>query len=143
MLPQNLYPYSSLKNSWNFNSPDNLLTVHHGRALLQYDETKSGDNRPIVYGPYRKEYYDRKTADSLDSKPKEPTININTERKDLIVIKKKWDFLSDMDRKKAILAKKERRLKNSMKRMNRLNKTRIEESAMCSLPQVNATESLR
>lgn len=61
----------------------------------------------------------------------------------MIVIKKKWDFLSDMNKKKVILAKKERRLKNTMKRMNRLNKTKIEESAMCSLPQVNATESLR
>lgn len=139
------FSFSSLKNSWNFNSADNLLAVHHGRALLQYDEAKSADNtKPLVYGPLRKQNYNSKTTDSLDTKPIETIINVNTERKDLIVVKKKWDFLSDMNRKKLILAKKERRLKNSMKRMNRLNRTKIiEGSPVCSTPQVNATESLR
>jgi hypothetical protein len=122
--------------------------VHRGRALLQYkgsDAVSTDNNNPLVYGPLRKQH-SKHTPDMLNTsngKSKDTVITINTERKDLIVVKKKWDFLADMNKKKALFAKRERRMRNTMKRMSRQNKTKVIEDTICPSLKVNATESMR
>lgn len=122
----NFCNYSTLKEQWKFNRPDLLPSsvIHHGRALLNYQGDEDGSNidKPLVFGPVVNKFHDRQTVDKVDpsvlntsQKKSSPLKSRDAERRDLMVIKNKWDFLGDSRQKRRQVKRKERNPKSRRK----------------------------
>lgn len=97
---------SNLKEQWKVNRgvllPDSV--VHHGRALLNYQggDERSDIDKPLVFGNvdhgHDKQSVTKETDTSMliTSRRKPlPFKGKSTQRKDLMVVKNKWDLLGD------------------------------------------------
>lgn len=92
-----------LKDQWKFDKSANLLPlVHHGRALLQYegDAAKRADDKekPLVFQPHLKHPLPSVEVNKLNMTQDNLVDSYSSEmaeRKDLMVIKSKWNFLGE------------------------------------------------
>ncbi|EDO36933.1 predicted protein [Nematostella vectensis] len=146
LVALNVGPFGPLNEHLKFDNTDSgpNSMLRHGRALLQYEgqETKATQSL-VYYGPETRPR-SNKTLDSL-SVPTKSGVSSFTNRKeskDLIVVKKKWDLLAEVNRKRALLKKKERKLRNIRKRIEK-KKKEAEMVNVCPNQQVNTTESTR
>lgn len=99
--------------------------IHHGRALLNYQGEEDGSNldKPLVFGPAVNKFHNRQTVTKVDpsmlntsQKKPSPFKSGNAERRDLMVIKNKWDFLGgDSRQKRRNVKRKERNPKSRRK----------------------------
>ena len=98
--------------------------IHHGRALLNYQGEEDGSNldKPLVFGPAVNKFHDRQTVAKVDpsmlntsQKKPLPLRRGNADRRDLMVIKNKWDFLGDSRQKRRNVKRKERNPKTRRK----------------------------
>ena len=110
-----------MKEQWKFNRADLLpgSVIHHGRALLNYqgdDDTSISSNldKLLVFGPVNQlgdsqpvTKVDPSMLNASQKKPL-PLKTRNAERRDLMVIRNKWDFLGDSRQKKRNVKRKER-----------------------------------
>ena len=116
---------STLKDQWKLNKADLLPSsvVRHGRALLNYqgDEDGSDLDKPLVFGPVNQRHdrqpFAKADPSMLNTSEKKMSLlrSRNVERKDLMVIRNKWDFLSDSRQKRRNLKRKERNSKSRRK----------------------------
>lgn len=145
--------YSTLKEQWKLNRPDLLPSsmIHHGRALLNYQGDEDGSNidKPLVFGPAVNKFHDRQTVAKVDpsmlntsQKKSSPLKSRNAERRDLMVIKNKWDFLGDSRQKRRNLKRKERNLKSRRKIESKQQNGTLDDQFYCP-SYFNKTEATR
>ena len=145
---------SNLKEQWKFNRGDLLpnSVIHHGRALLNYqgDDLEGNDlDKPLVFGPVnqlRKRQPVAKATDpsmlNASQRKASPLKSRSMERKDLMVIKNKWDFLSDSKHKRRNSRRKERNSKSRRKVASKRQNTTLDEQFYCP-SSFNKTEVSR
>ncbi|XP_020618078.1 cyclic AMP-dependent transcription factor ATF-6 alpha-like [Orbicella faveolata] len=125
--------------------------IHHGRALLNYQGDEDGSNidKPLVFGPAVNKFHDRQTVAKVDpsmlntsQKKSSPLKSRNAERRDLMVIKNKWDFLGDSRQKRRNLKRKERNLKSRRKIESKQQNGTLDDQFYCP-SYFNKTEATR
>lgn len=125
--------------------------IHHGRALLNYqgEEEPSDIDKPLVFGPAVNKFRDRQPVAKVDpsmlntSQKKLSTLRSrNMERRDLMVIKNKWDFLGDSRQKRRNVKRKERNPKTRRKFEKKQQNVTIDEQSYCP-SDFNKTEATR
>jgi len=138
----NVGPFSNLKEQWKFNRGDLLPSsvIHHGRALLNYQGDDEGNNldKPLVFGPVN-QVNDRQpvtkatdpTLLNVSQKKKPPFWSRNADRRDLMVIKNKWDFLSDSKQERRNAKRKERNSKSRRKIESKRQNATLDEQFYC------------
>lgn len=143
-----------MKEQWKLNQPDLLPSsvIHHGRALLNYQGDEDGSNidKPLVFGPAVNQFRDRQPVATkvdpsmLNSSQKKPSPlkSRNAERRDLMVIKNKWDFLSDSRQKRRNVKRKERNPKSRRKIASKQQNGTLDDQFYCP-SYFNKTEATR
>ena len=125
--------------------------IHHGRALLNYQGEEDGSNldKPLVFGPAVNKFHDRQTVAKVDpsmlntsQKKPSPLKSRNAERRDLMVIKNKWDFLGDSRQKRRNVKRKERNLKSRRKIETKQQNGTLDDQFYCP-SYLNKTEATR
>lgn len=131
-----------MKEQWKFNRGDLLPSsvIHHGRALLNYQGDDEGNNldKPLVFGPVN-QVNDRqpvtKATDpsllNVSQKKKPPFWSRNADRRDLMVIKNKWDFLSDSKQERRNAKRRERNSKSRRKIESKRQNATLDEQFYC------------
>ena len=139
----NVFCCSNLKEQWKFSRGDLLQNsvIRHGRALLNYQADESEENdldKPLVFGPVNQLQDRQPVAKATDpdmlnaSQRKTSTFKSRSvERKDLMVIKNKWDFLSDSKHKRRNSKRKERNSKSRRKVGSKQQNTTLDEQFYC------------
>lgn len=141
-----------MKEQWKFNRGDLLpnSVIHHGRALLNYRGDDGNDlNKPLVFGPVN-QLHDRqpvaKASDPnmLNTSQRKTSFwkSRSSERKDLMIIKNKWDFLSDSRYKKRNSKRKQRISKARRKIETNQQNATLDEQFYCP-SSFNKTEANR
>ena len=131
-----------MKEQWKFNRGDLLpnSVIHHGRALLNYQGDDEGSNldKPLVFGPVSqlrgRQPVAKATDPSMLNASQRKTLifkSRNTERRDLMVIRNKWDFLSDPKQKRRNAKRKERNSKSRRKVESKRQNATIDEQFYC------------
>ena len=149
----NFCDYSTLKEQWKLNRQDLLPSsmIRHGRALLNYQGDEDGSNidKPLVFGPAVNKFHDRQTVDKVDpgmlntSQKKSSSLKSrNAERRDLMVIKNKWDFLGDSRQKRRNVKRKERNPKSRSKIGSKQQNGTLDDQFYCP-SYFNKTEATR
>ncbi|XP_078357716.1 cyclic AMP-dependent transcription factor ATF-6 alpha-like isoform X2 [Oculina patagonica] len=149
----NIGPFSTVKEQWKLNRPDLLPSsaIRHGRALLNYqgEEDASNIDKPLVFGPAVNQFRDRQPVAKVDrsmlntsQKKPSPLKSRNTGRRDLMVIKNKWDFLSDSRQKRRNIKRKERNPKSRRKIEIKQKNETLDEQFYCP-SYFNKTEATR
>ena len=125
--------------------------IHHGRALLNYQGDDDGNDidKPLVFGPVN-QLRDRqpvaKTSDlnMLNTSQRKTSFLKSriSERKDLMVIKNKWDFLSDSKHKKRNYKRKQMNSKTRRKIETNQQNATLDEQFYCP-SSFNKTEANR
>lgn len=142
-----------MKEQWKLNRADLLPSsvIHHGRALLNYQGEEDGSNidKPLVFGPAVNRLSNRQPVAKVDpsmlntsQKKPSPLKSRNTERRDLMVIKNKWDFLGDSRQKRRNIKRKERNPKSRRKFESKQQNETIDEQFYCP-SYFNKTEATR
>lgn len=130
-----------MKEQWKVNRGV-LLTdsvVHHGRALLNYQgrDERSDIDKPLVFGTinprHDRQSVTKETDISMPSTSRKKTLSFKgkiSQRKDLIVVKNKWDFLGDS---KHNPRNSKRRGKKSRRKIERkqINNSTLDEQYYC------------
>lgn len=137
----NIGPVSNVKEQWKVNRGV-LLTdsvVHHGRALLNYQgrDERSDIDKPLVFGTinprHDRQSVTKETDISMPSTSRKKTLSFKgkiSQRKDLMVVKNKWDFLGDS---KHNPRNSKRRGKKSRRKIERkqINNSTLDEQYYC------------
>lgn len=150
----NVGPFSNLKEQWKFNRGDLLPSsmIHHGRALLNYQGVDEGSDldKPLVFGPVNHLRDRQPVAKAVNpsmlntsQRKGSPFIKSrSTERRDLMVIKNKWDFLNDPKQKRRNIKKKARNAKSRQKIESKRQNVTLDEQFYCP-SSFNKTEVTR
>ena len=141
---------SNLKEQWKFNKADLLpgSVVRHGRALLNYQGDGDGSDldKPLVFSPVNKrrgrQPFAKADPSMLNTSHKKSSLlkSRNAERKDLMVIRNKWDFLADSRQKRRNLKRKERNPKSRRKIAEKQNNATLDEDQFYCPSNLNKTE---
>lgn len=125
--------------------------IHHGRALLNYqgDDERTDLDKPLVFGPVN-HLLNRQTVakaadpSMLNTSQKKSSLfkGINSERRDLMVIKNKWDFLSDPRQKRRNIKNKRRNSKTRQKIESKQRNGTLDDQFYCPT-SFNKTEVTR
>ena len=126
--------------------------IHHGRALLNYqgDDERTDLDKPLVFGPVNNHLLNRQSAakaadpSMLNTSQKKSSLfkSINTERRDLMVIKNKWDFLNDPRQRRRISKNKRRNSKSRQKIESKRRNGTLDDQFYCPT-SFNRTEVTR
>ncbi|RMX39219.1 hypothetical protein pdam_00016189 [Pocillopora damicornis] len=146
----NFGPFSNLKEQWKFNKADLLpgSVVRHGRALLNYQGDGDGSDldKPLVFSPVNKrrgrQPFAKADPSMLNTSHKKSSLlkSRNAERKDLMVIRNKWDFLADSRQKRRNLKRKERNPKSRRKIAEKQHNATLDEDQFYCPSNLNKTE---
>ena len=141
---------SNLKEQWKFNKADLLpgSVVRHGRALLNYQGDGDGSDldKPLVFSPVNKrrgrQPFAKADPSMLNTSHKKSSLlkSRNAERKDLMVIRNKWDFLADSRQKRRNLKRKERNPKSRRKIAEKQHNATLDEDQFYCPSNLNKTE---
>lgn len=144
----NVGPFSNLKEQWKLNRGDLIPSsmIHHGRALLNYqgDDERTDLDKPLVFGPGRQTVAKAADPSMLNTSQKKSSLfkSINTERRDLMVIKNKWDFLNDPRQRRRISKNKRRNSKSRQKIESKRRNGTLDDQFYCPT-SFNRTEVTR
>lgn len=140
----NIGPFSNLKEQWRFNRGDFLhdSVVHRGRALLNYQGSSDEANdleKPMMSSAPVSRGYDSKSVIkathprmlNTSQKNTHPLKAKSAERKDLMVIRNKWDFLGDSKHKKRNSRRKDRKSKSRRKFERKQQNSTLDEQFYC------------
>lgn len=120
--------------------------IHHGRALLNYqgDDERTDLDKPLVFGPVRQTVAKAADPSMLNTSQKKSSLfkSINTERRDLMVIKNKWDFLNDPRQRRRIGKNKRRNTKSRQKIESKRRNGTLDDQFYCPT-SFNRTEVTR
>ena len=135
---------SNLKEQWRFNRGDFLhdSVVHRGRALLNYQGSSDEANdleKPMMSSAPVSRGYDSKSVIkathprmlNTSQKNTHPLKAKSAERKDLMVIRNKWDFLGDSKHKKRNSRRKDRKSKSRRKFERKQQNSTLDEQFYC------------
>ena len=147
------FNHSSLKEQWKLNRGDLIPSsmIHHGRALLNYqgDDERTDLDKPLVFGPVKHPLNRQTVAKAADpsmlnTSQKKSSLfkSINTERRDLMVIKNKWDFLNDPRQRRRIGKNKRRNSKSRQKIESKRRNGTLDDQFYCPT-SFNRTEVTR
>ncbi|CAH3138334.1 unnamed protein product [Pocillopora meandrina] len=146
----NFGPFSNLKEQWKFNKADLLpgSVVRHGRALLNYQGDGDGSDldKPLVFSPVNKrrgrQPFAKADPSMLNTSHKKSSLlkSRNAERKDLMVIRNKWDFLADSRQKRRNLKRKERNPKSRRKIAEKQHNATLDDDQFYCPSNLNKTE---
>jgi len=139
----NIGPFSNLKEQWKVNRgvllPDSV--VHHGRALLNYQggDERSDIDKPLVFGTVNQRHdrqsVTKETDISMPSTLRKKTLPFkgrNSQRKDLMVVKNKWDFLGDSKHNPRNSKRKGKKSKSRRKfERKQINNSTLDEQYYC------------
>ncbi|PFX27867.1 cyclic AMP-dependent transcription factor ATF-6 beta-like isoform X1 [Stylophora pistillata] len=146
----NVGPFSNLKEQWKFNKADLLpgSVVRHGRALLNYqgDGDVSDIDKPIAFSPFNQRRERKPFAKAhpsmLNTSHKKSSLlkSRNVERKDLMVIRNKWDFLGDSRQKRRNTKRNERNPKLRRKIAEKQHNATLDDDQFYCPSNLNKTE---
>lgn len=143
-----IFNHSNLKEQWKLNRGDLIPSsmIHHGRALLNYqgDDERTDLDKPLVFGPVRQTVAKAADPSMLNTSQKKSSLfkSINTERRDLMVIKNKWDFLNDPRQRRRISKNKRRNSKSRQKIESKQRNGTLDDQFYCPT-SFNKTEVTR